>query len=103
MTQFSRREFLALVAGAVAAPLLPACAGSARRLAVSDPEARTLDYVANAAQTPPATADFVPGSACANCALYQRRWEDNGYAPCPTFADRTVPRTGWCRAYTRLS
>jgi len=103
MTQFSRREFLALMAGAAAAPLLSACAGSARRVAVSDPEARTLDYVANAAQTPPTVAEFVPGSACATCALYQRQWESDGHAPCPTFPDRTVPRTGWCRAYTQRS
>ena len=103
MTQYSRREFLALVAGTMAAPLLPSCAGRARRLTASDPEARTLDYVANAAWTPPASADFVRGSACANCALYQREWESDGHAPCPTFPDRIVPRTGWCRAYTRLS
>lgn len=99
-----RRHFLkGLLATAAVAALpasLPARAADLPKLAVDDPTAKALGYVASAGKLDAAKeAAFKKGSTCGNCALYQAAQEKGGFAPCAAFPGKTVAKAGWCRAW----
>jgi hypothetical protein len=65
------------------------------------PTAVALGYVADAARVDKAKyANFVDGSNCANCALYQGAAGSEA-GPCPLFAGNQVAAKGWCASYVK--
>ena len=100
----SRRTVLKGILAAAAAgslPLaLPAEAAALPELAESDPMAKNMGYVANAAKIDAAKeATYKKGSTCSGCALYQAAQAANGAAPCGLFPGKSVKAGGWCRAW----
>jgi hypothetical protein len=98
-TNLSRRGVLAALAGAGLASAGPARAEDAPLLKESDPGARSVDYVEDAARVDrrkfPA---HVPGQLCRNCALYGG---DAGQAQggCQLFIGVEVRAGGWCASW----
>ncbi|MDP9064671.1 MAG: high-potential iron-sulfur protein [Pseudomonadota bacterium] len=97
-TALSRRGFLsaaALAAGAVCArPADPP------HLDVTDPAARALGYVENAATVSRAKYPaFVAGSTCGNCLQLQGD-AGGAYRPCGLFTGKLVAVAGWCSGWT---
>lgn len=97
----NRRQFLRiLVAGTAAAalPVIPAYAAAMPKLTEDDPSSKAIGYVADATKASKEAA-YKKGSTCANCALYQKAQEQNGFAPCAVFPGKSVNKAGWCRAW----
>ncbi|WP_291090430.1 high-potential iron-sulfur protein [Hydrogenophaga sp.] len=70
-------------------------------LEASDPTAVALGYVAVAAHADKSKfPNFVEGSACSNCTLYQGAIGSQA-GPCPLFAGKQVAAAGWCASYAR--
>jgi len=66
-----------------------------------DPAAVGLGYVANASNVDKAKyPQFVAGSNCANCALYQGV-AGSTQGGCPLFAGKQVMAKGWCSAWAK--
>jgi hypothetical protein len=101
-SSMNRRTFL-LTAIAAAATLGQAGVSAAAelpKLPESDPTAKALGYVENAAKLDPAKeAAYQKGRTCAGCALYQKAQAQGGFAPCAAFPGKRVNATGWCRAF----
>lgn len=96
-----RRQFLR-VCGAAALAALPVrlLAQGPQRLAADDPLAVALAYVEDAATVDAeAQPTFKPGSNCANCTLYVKAQEVDGYAPCGAVGGKAVAAAGWCKAW----
>jgi len=67
----------------------------------ADPTAIALGYVAAAARVDKVKhPNFVEGSACGGCALYQGAAGSEA-GPCPLFAGKQVSATGWCASYAK--
>jgi High potential iron-sulfur protein len=67
----------------------------------ADPTAQALGYVNDASKVDKAKyANFVAGSACSNCALYQGQAGAEA-GPCPLFAGKQVSAKGWCSSYAK--
>jgi hypothetical protein len=67
----------------------------------TDPTAVALGYVAVAANHDTAKyPNFVAGSNCANCALYQGAAGTEA-GPCPLFAGKQVAAAGWCSSWVK--
>ncbi len=67
----------------------------------ADPTAVALGYVAVAANHDKAKyPNFVAGSNCGNCALYQGAAGTEA-GPCPLFAGKQVAAAGWCSSYVK--
>ena len=99
----SRRRFLrAGLLGAAAVPLTAVVGRQAQaqdmpKLKESDPSAKVLNYVHDAADAGSARGE---GEICANCQLFT----DNGdWGPCSAFPGKLVNRDGWCSAYMAAS
>lgn len=96
----SRRNFLK---GTVAAGTVMTFFGKANAgtpLSESDPQAKSLGYVANASKADKAKfPKFAAGQNCGNCSLYQGKAGASG--PCPIFAGKDVAAAGWCSAYVK--
>ena len=76
-------------------------AASGPMVEATDPTAMALGYVAVAANADKAKyPNFVEGSACANCALYQGAAGSEA-GPCPLFAGKQVAAAGWCGSYVK--
>ncbi|MDP2015908.1 high-potential iron-sulfur protein [Hydrogenophaga sp.] len=70
-------------------------------LEASDPTAAALGYVAVAANADKAKyPNFVEGSACSNCTLYQGAIGSEA-GPCPLFPGKQVAAAGWCASYVK--
>jgi hypothetical protein len=96
-----RRQFLR-VCGAAALATLPVrlIAEEKQRLTADDPLAVALAYVEDATQVDAeAQPTFKPGSNCANCTLYVKAQEADGYAPCGAVGGKWVAGAGWCKAW----
>ena len=67
----------------------------------TDATAIALGYVADASRVDKTKhPNFVEGSQCAGCALYQgAAGSDAG--PCPLFAGKQVSAKGWCASYVK--
>ena len=96
----SRRNFLK---GTVAAGTVMTFFGKANAgtpVSESDPQAKSLGYVANASKADKAKfPKFAAGQNCGNCSLYQGKAGASG--PCPIFAGKDVAAAGWCSAYVK--
>ena len=76
-------------------------AASGPMVEATDPTAMALGYVAVAANADKAKyPNFVEGSACANCALYQGA-TGSAAGPCPLFAGKQVAAAGWCSSWVK--
>lgn len=98
----SRRRFLKIAAGTTAAALvvggLPrfAHAQDLPHVATTDPTAKALGYVEDAAQT--TDAKHKAGDSCSNCKFYSG--QPAGYGPCALFPGKAVSAKGWCVSHT---
>ena len=95
----SRRKFL--IGAAIAATAVPmlgmapaARAAALPRLPVTNPQAKALGYVADAATTK--NAAHKAGSACTNCQFYTA-----ATGACALFAGFSVEPKGWCTAWAK--
>ncbi len=67
----------------------------------SDAQAMALGYVDDAIQADTVKfKNYVAGSDCANCILYQGKVGDAAGA-CPLFAGKNVAAKGWCSSWAR--
>jgi hypothetical protein len=103
MQAMNRRGFARTCAGLAAVALTsPAALVHAADLPQADPEsaqAKALGYVHDAATVDTAKyANFVAGSQCDNCVLYQGGEEWGG---CGIFPGQVVNAKGWCSAYAK--
>ena len=108
--QISRRRFLAIGAGAVAAVPLSTVVGSLKayaqdgdKLAEDNPQAMALGYKHDASQVdtakyPKRAGDEGAKQFCHNCNLYQAKGEE-GWGPCSIFPGKQVAAKGWCNAW----
>ncbi|WP_293368402.1 high-potential iron-sulfur protein [Nevskia sp.] len=97
----SRRRFLSLAATVAAVPVVAlhsrnAAAADLPLVVATDPTAKSLGYVADAATVKSPT--FKAGSACAKCALYSGA-AGAASGPCGIFPGKAVAAKGWCTAY----
>ncbi len=102
----SRRRFLKLAAGTavVAAVIGSGLPRTARaqdlpHVAETDPTAKALGYVEDAATTKDAKHQV--GDACSSCQFYSGG--ASGYGPCQIFPGKAVNAKGWCVSYSRKS
>ena len=99
----NRREFARACAGLVAGALLVPAASQAADLPLVDEasaQAKALGYVHDAAAVDKAKyANFVEGSTCQGCALYQGG--DAATGPCALFPGQAVDAKGWCSAFAK--
>ena len=105
-TDATRRAFLRSVAVAGSAVLVglesgAAAAQGAQKLSPSDPLAKSLGYVENAASVDKAKfPTYKDGQACDKCRF------DTGAAgaadgPCQIFAGKAVSAKGWCSSFVQ--
>ena len=94
----SRRRFL--VSAAVAATALPLLgrvgelqAAPLPKLPVTNPQAKALSYVEDAAKAP---ATRKPGAICANCQFFTA-----ATGACTLFPGFSVAPKGWCSAWAK--
>ena len=67
----------------------------------SDATAVALGYVSDAARVDKAKhTNFVEGSACSKCALYQGTAGSEA-GPCPLYAGKQVSAKGWCSSFAK--
>jgi hypothetical protein len=64
-----------------------------RKLPVTNPQAKALNYVVDAAKAPPARK---PGSNCANCQFFTA-----ATGACTLFPGFAVEAKGWCSAWAK--
>ena len=84
-----------------AAPAAPATSAKMPLVDAKDPQALALGYVSDAAQADKTKyKNFVAGSHCANCALFQGQASDTE-GGCPLFPGKHVAAKGWCSAWTK--
>jgi hypothetical protein len=86
----------------VAAPAAAApAAASLPMVDEKDAQATALGYVADAARVDKTKhKNFVDGSQCAGCTLYQgAAGSESG--PCALFAGKAVPAKGWCASWAK--
>ncbi|MCB1748883.1 MAG: high-potential iron-sulfur protein [Gammaproteobacteria bacterium] len=103
MKKLNRREFARTCAGLTAVALTtPALLVQAADMPHVDPEsaqAKALGYTHDATTVDTGKyANFVAGSHCANCQLYQGGDEWGG---CGIFPGQQVAAGGWCSAYAK--
>lgn len=66
-----------------------------------DAQAVTLGYVDDATQADKVKfKNYVSGSACSNCALYQGKAGDVA-GGCPLFVGKNVAAKGWCTSWAK--
>lgn len=66
-----------------------------------DPVALGLGYVADSSRADKTRyTQYVSGSACSNCALYQGA-AGSAQGGCPLFAGKQVASKGWCSAWAK--
>jgi len=103
MKPMNRRGFGRTFAGfAAAAIAVPGTLVQAADLPHVDPEsaqAKALGYVHDMSEVDTAKfANFVPGSNCVGCQLYQGGEEWGG---CGIFPGQAVAANGWCSAFAK--
>lgn len=99
----NRRDFARTCVGLVVGALVVPAASRAADLPLVDEtsaQAKALAYVHDAAAVDKAKyANYVAGSTCQNCALYQGG--DAATGPCGIFPGQAVDAKGWCSAYAK--
>ncbi len=66
-------------------------------LSESDPAAKALDYVEDAAKAKGAQS----GSLCSNCSVYGGA-DGAAAGPCTLFPGKSVKANGWCKSWSGL-
>ncbi|MCW2310555.1 high-potential iron-sulfur protein [Rhodoferax antarcticus] len=83
----------------------PATSSQSGSMPMADPassQAQMLGYVENAANADKVKyKNFVAGSHCANCGLYQGKATDK-IGGCPLFPGKNVSGEGWCSAWVKV-
>ncbi len=83
----------------------PATSTQSGSMPMADPEssqAKMLGYVENAANADKVKyKNFVAGSHCGNCGLYQGKADDKA-GGCPLFPGQLVANPGWCSAWVKV-
>jgi hypothetical protein len=99
----TRRRFLLI--GVSAAPVLALsreALADTPKLSESDPKARAVGYVEDAARVDKAKyPNFAAGQSCGNCSLFQGKSTD-AWGGCTLFGDQQVAAKGWCASYTNM-
>jgi hypothetical protein len=99
----TRRDFARRCAGAALGALIVPAASRAADLPLVDEagaQAKALGYVHDAATVDKTKyANYVEGSTCLNCVLYQGGQAATG--PCGIFPGQAVDAKGWCSAYAK--
>lgn len=101
----TRRRFLWLVpVGGAALLVVPATAAVPRgplpKLEESDPAARFVGYVEDAARVDRKKyPKFEPGQDCFSCDLYRARPATQPWGGCTLFPRHVVAGKGWCDAF----
>ena len=86
---------------AAAAPAPASPSGAGPMVEESDATAVALGYVSDAARVDKAKhTNFVEGSACSKCALYQGTAGSEA-GPCPLYAGKQVSAKGWCSSFAK--
>lgn len=98
----TRRRFVrATGAVAVAVPLASLLATrpslAQDKLSEDDATAQALGYVHDASTSDNAARQ--EGAICANCSLYAKDQEQDGWAPCSIFPGKLVNGEGWCTVW----
>jgi hypothetical protein len=103
MQLMKRRQLVQLMARAAGAMVLAEVspARAQAHVSESDPMAQSLNYRDDATKVDKSNTRYVPGSACANCVLYQGKAGDAS-GTCPIF-QKLVSAKGWCNSYTKKS
>lgn len=102
----ARRAFLKTVAVAGTAAWVGmqterAAAQEAQKLSPSDPLAKSLGYVENAAHVDKAKfPTYQAGQACDKCRFYTAR-AGKSDGPCQIFAGKLVAAKGWCSSFVQ--
>ncbi len=105
-TDTTRRAFLRSVAVAGSAVLVglesaPAAAQGAQKLSTSDPLAKSLGYVEDAASVDKAKfPTYKPGQVCDKCRFYTGTAGASD-GPCQIFAGKLVSAKGWCSSFVQ--
>ena len=85
----------------VAAPAPAATTAVLPMVDEKDAQALALGYVEDATKADTAKfKNYVPGSECSNCALYQGKVGETA-GPCPLFAGKNVAAKGWCMSWAK--
>lgn len=101
----NRRDFVK-VSGALAVtvPIAALVSGRAARaqekVSPDDPTAQAVSYVADASEASD-HPQYQEGANCANCQLYLRDQEQDGWAPCPILQNKLVPAEAWCAVWQK--
>jgi hypothetical protein len=97
----NRRVFMMQVATAAGAALVAQHATAQPMVAETDPQAKSLGYVADAAKVDKAKFPrFAATQNCANCALYQAK-AGAASGGCGIFPGKQVAAKGWCSAWAK--
>ena len=89
------------MAAAPAAAWLSQAESAPVKLDPSDPQAKALGYVEDAANVDAkANPNFKPGQTCANCLQAQGKAAD-GLLPCNIFPGKLVQAKGWCKVWVK--
>ncbi len=82
-------------------PTSPTAAATGAMVDEKDATAVSLGYVSDASKVDKAKhAQYVAGSMCSNCALYQGA-AGSAQGPCPLYAGKQVAAKGWCTAWAK--
>lgn len=86
-----------------AVPAAPSAGGLAK-IEESDPVAKALSYVHDAATVDTsAQPRFAAGQNCGSCAQFQKQDGDAGWGGCAIFPGKLVAAGGWCAGYVAAS
>lgn len=104
----SRRHFLKLAAGTAAVAAVAGTGAFARfaraadlpALSESDPMAKALHYVEDAASSD--NPKHKKGDVCANCTFYKGE-KGAARGPCQLFPGKSVNAKGWCVSHQKAS
>jgi len=100
-TSSTRRVFMMQVAGAAGAALLAQQASAQAMVVETDPQAKAVGYVADAAKVDKTKyPKFAAGQNCSNCALYQAK-AGAASGGCGIFPGKQVAAKGWCSAWAK--
>ena len=96
----SRRQVLQFTGGVALAGLIPSITIAADKVPLTDPAAKALKYVEDAAAATDKVDKMGVAAAdqtCANCRFYGA--DADGWGPCTLFQNRLVAGAGWCAGW----
>ena len=98
----SRRDVLRLLAASSVGALVVPATRADEPLSESDPEARAVDYTADAATVDAKKfAKYKPGQTCANCSLYGGAAGEPSGGCALFYGGKVVAAKGWCSSWEK--